>query len=114
MKAPILPYSSNPQVDFIPRRRRRHFLDDQSINLGVLRLLQPVMLQQALELRIELLIVAYAVDVMPQRYPLNMQDCEPDAQRTVRQHEAFDIFRRTDELTLAAKARGEVIAKPFE
>lgn len=43
-----------------------------------------------------------------------MQDRYPEAQRTVRQHEAFDIFRRTDELTLAAKARGKVIAELLE
>ncbi len=50
------------------------------------------MLQQALELRIELLVVTYAFDVVAQRDPFDMQDRYSDAQRTVRQYEAFDIY----------------------
>src|SRR5262245_6686743 len=59
-------------------------LDNQSIELGMLRLFQPMVLEQTLELRIKALIIHDALDVVPQSQPLDMENRDPDAQWTVR------------------------------
>ena len=71
----------------------------------MLRLLHPVVAQQALELRVEVLVVADALDVVPLRHPLDLQDHERHGERVVRQHRARD--RRA-----AARSRRSGVPKP--
>ena len=80
----------------------------------MLRLFQPVVLEQALELMVEILIVPDAFDVMPERDPLDMQDRNPDSQRTVGQDKSVDIFCRTDKVALAAETCFEFLPEALE
>ena len=83
-------------VDLFLRGACRQLLDDQRIELGVLRLFEPVMLEQALELRVQLLVVFYSLDVMTQGDPLDVQNRDPNSQRAVGQNEFLYVFGRAD------------------
>jgi len=61
-------------------------LDHERVQLGVLRLFHPVMLEQAFELRVELPVVSNAIDVMALRHPLDVQNRDGYGQRVMSQH----------------------------
>ena len=83
----------------------------QRVELGVPHLLHPVMAQQALELRIERLVVLHAVEEMTLRHPFDMQDEQRHRERMMRQHLAADRVGRTDHVACGAEAAVEFLAE---
>ena len=86
----------------------------QRIELRVLRFFHPVVLEQALELRIQLLVVGHAVEVVPLSHPLDVQNHQRNRQRMLRENRLRNGFRRTDDFAVAAEGTEEVLAKPLE
>ena len=80
-------------------------IDDQGIELGVLRFFHPVMLHQALEQRVEVAVVADRAEIMLLRHPLDHQDNQPDRERIVAQYLGADIFGRADHWHSTGKPR---------
>ena len=101
-------------IDFCGARIGDDFFHDQRVQLRVLRLLEPVILEQTLELGVEVLVVAHALDVMAHGDPLDVQDRHADPQRAVREHEPAHVFGRTDEVAMAAEAVLEFLAEALE
>ena len=58
----------------------------------MLRLFDPVMTQQALELRVEFIVVADALEIVLLRHPFDSENDERHAQRTVRQDGLADFL----------------------
>src|SRR5688572_15706678 len=101
-------------VDLLRRGIAHDFLNHQRIELGVLRLFEPVMLEQALELRVEILVIFNALDVVSQGDPFDVQNRYADAQRAVRQHVTRNLLGRADEVARAAEALVELLRKTLE
>src|SRR5262249_38415991 len=80
----------------------------------MLRFFQPVMLEQACELRIQILVVLDALDIVPQGHPLDVENRKRYSQSAVREHKPCHVIRRANELTLAAEALLEFFAEPFK
>ena len=80
-------------IDLFWSRILHDRLHDQSVELGMLRLFQPVVLEQALELRVEVLIIPDALDVVPQSDPLDVENRNPDPQRAVRKTKRLCLRR---------------------
>jgi hypothetical protein len=72
-------------------------LEHQAIELGVLRLLDPMVLEQTPKLRIEILVVLDTPQVVTLRHPLEAEDCDGDREGTVAQDRPADLVGRTDE-----------------
>src|SRR5262245_54803599 len=72
------------------------------------------MFQQALELRVEILIILNPFYVVPQSHPLDVQDRNPDSQRTVRKHEPLHILCGANKVALVAEASFEFLAEALE
>ena len=81
-------------------------IDDQSVELRVLRFLHPVILHQALEQRIEVAVVLDASEVMLLRHPLDHQDDEADRERIVAEDLRADRLGRADHLALRPGSPG--------
>src|SRR4029453_6880135 len=79
-------------------------LHHQRVELGVLRLLHPVVLEQALELRIELLVLLRALEPVPLRHPLDVQDRQGHRERRVAEHGPGHGVGRADHLAGGAEA----------
>src|SRR5262249_49499745 len=86
----------------------------QRIKLRVLRFFHPVVLEQALELRIQLLVVVHAVQVMPLSHPLDVQNHKRNRQRMLRENRMCNSFGRTDDFAVAAEGTQEVFPKSLE
>src|SRR4051812_49424644 len=69
------------------------------------------MAQQALELRIERLVVLHAVEEMTLRHPFDMQDEQRHRERVVRQHFAADRVGRPDHVAWSAETAVEFLAE---
>ena len=82
-------------------------VDDQSVELGVLRLLHPVMAHQALEQRIDVAVVADRAEIMLLRHPLDHQDDQRHRERIVAEHLGADRLGRADHLALDREAAHE-------
>src|SRR5262245_21909485 len=80
----------------------------------MLRFLKPVMLEQAGKLRIQILVVLDALDIVPQGPPLDVENRQCNSQRAVREHKLCHIIRRADKFTVAAETVLEFFAKAFE
>src|SRR5262252_5664017 len=80
----------------------------------MLHFFQPVMLEQALELRIKILIVLDAVHVVALDHPLDMKSRQSDAQRIVLQNFLGDCCRRSNHRAPGAKALFELALKALE
>src|SRR6185369_992199 len=89
-------------------------LDDQSVELRVLRFFLPMVEHQALEERVEVLVVADRAQVMLLGHPLDHQDHERDRERVVRQDLGPDVFGRADDLALDREAADESRVKALE
>src|SRR5215204_1381076 len=89
-------------------------IDDQGVELGVLRLLHPVMLHQALEERIKVTVVPDRSEIMLLGHPLDHQDDEADRERIVAKHFGADRFRRPDHLALDREAPDESFVEPLK
>ncbi|MCG3161789.1 MAG: hypothetical protein JMDDDDMK_03003 [Acidobacteria bacterium] len=72
------------------------------------------MFEQALELRVERLVVFDAVQVMALRHPLDVQNRQRHGQRIVRQHGLSDGFRRADYSAFVAEAALKLFTEAFE
>jgi hypothetical protein len=72
------------------------------------------MFEQALELRIEVLIVFDAIDVMTLDHPLDMKRRNRDAEWIVLKYLSRNRFRWSNDLAIGAEAFGEVLSKTFE
>ena len=72
------------------------------------------MAQQALELRIELVIVADALEIVLLRRPFDSENDERHAQRTVRQHRPPDFLRWANGFAIRDEALIEFLGKFFE
>src|SRR5262249_34771548 len=80
----------------------------------MLRLFQPVMLQQACKLRIQILIVLDALDIVSQGHPLDVENRKRHSQSTIRDHKLCSVLRRADEFTLTAETLLELLTKTFK
>src|SRR5262244_3425708 len=80
----------------------------------MLRLFQPVMLQQACKLRIQILVVLDALDIVSQGHPLDVENRKRHSQRAMREHKLCHVVRRADEFTLAAETLLELLTKAFK
>src|SRR5262245_54049191 len=80
----------------------------------MLRLFQPVMLQQACKLWIQILVVLDALDVMSQGHPLDVENRKRYSQSAVREHKPCHVIRRANELTLATETFLELLTEAFE
>ena len=80
----------------------------------MLRLLHPVVAEQALELRIEILVVLDAVEVVRLRHPLEVQGQQRDAEPAVREHDLRDLGRGADHAARRVEARLELLGEPVE
>src|SRR4030095_12552729 len=89
-------------------------LPHQRVELRVLRLLHPVMLEQALELGIEILVVPHALDPVPLRHPLDVQDGQGHRERRVAEHGLGHGVGRADHLAGGAEAALEFRAEAAE
>ena len=89
-------------------------LDHQSVELGVLRLLDPVMAEQALEQRVELAIVADAAEIMGLGDPFDHQDDQGDRKWIVAQHLGGDRLGRADHRAGRLEAVGEQLVEASE
>src|SRR3954466_7861481 len=69
------------------------------------------MAQQALELRIERLVILHAVEEMTLRHPFDMQDEQRDRERVIGQHLAADRVGRTDHAARGAETAVEFLAE---
>src|SRR5215471_16997098 len=88
--------------------------DHQSVEFGVLRFFHPVMLEQALELRVESSVVLYAFGVMLLRHPFDVQGDQGNGQRVVRENGLGDGAGRADEQTFRPKPIFKLLAEMFE
>src|SRR4030095_8671011 len=70
--------------------------------------------QQALELPVEILIILNPFYVVPEGDPLDMQDRNPDSQRTVRKHEPLHSLCGANKVALAAETRFEFLPEALE
>ena len=105
-----MPISRKPSIACCDPRLVAAFgerLDHQRVELGVLRLLHPVMLQEALEQGIEVGVVPDAVDIMVLGHPLDHQDDQRDRERIVAKHLGGDRLGRADHGAGRAEALGE-------
>ena len=80
----------------------------------MLRFLHPMVLEQALEQRIEVAIVADRAEIVLLAHPLDHQDHETDRERVVAQDLGADRLGRTDHLALDRKAADERLVEPLE
>src|SRR4051794_2769462 len=69
------------------------------------------MAQQALELRIERLVVLHAVEEMTLRHPLDVQDEQRHRERMMRQNRAADRVGRSNHAACRAEAAVEFLAE---
>src|SRR5205085_12375102 len=75
---------------------------------------EPVVFQQARELRIEFLIVLHTVDEVPLHHPLDVQRRQRNAERIVRENRAGNRLRRTDHGATTAESFFEFLAEALE
>lgn len=101
-------------IDLALRCLLRQGVDHQGIELGVLGLLQPVVLEQAFELLVQILIIPYALDIVSLGHPLDVENRERHSQRAVREHKPCHIIRGANEITLVAETLLEFFAEAFE
>src|SRR5215472_17443056 len=80
----------------------------------MLRFFQPMMFEQACELRIQILVVLHALDIVSQGHPLDVQNRERHSQSAVRENKLCYIIRWSNELTLAAETLLEFFAESFK
>src|SRR5688572_14444707 len=80
----------------------------------MLRLLEPVVLEQALELRIEIAVITHTFDIVPLRHPFDVQDRDRDTERFVCEDLLRDRRRRSDDLALRSEVRREFLAEYLE
>src|SRR6266545_385192 len=97
---------------FIATRRKR--FDHQRVELGVLNFFNPVMLEQALKLRIEILIVSDAVNVVALHHPLDVQRGQRHCQRIMSKYCARDCFGWTNDRTPRSEVCFKIRAESFE
>src|SRR5687767_7250152 len=88
--------------------------DHQRVELGVLRLLHPVMLEKALEQRVEPAVVADRIDIMALGHPLDLQDDERDRERVVAKNLGGDRLGRADRLAGRSEGLGEALVEKLE
>src|SRR6185437_605382 len=69
------------------------------------------MTQQALELRVEIFVVANAFDIMLLRHPLDPEDDERNAERAMGQNSFSDFLRRPNRFAVRHKAGLELLCK---
>jgi len=86
-----------PGCDVLRRAALGERFEHQAIELGVLRLLDPVMLEQTLKLWIEILVVLDTPQVVSLRHPLEAEDCDGNREGMVAQDRPADLVGRTDE-----------------
>lgn len=72
------------------------------------------MLEQALELWVEPLVVSGAVDVVTLRHPLDVQDDERDGQWVMGENGLGDLFGRPDDRAPGAEAALEILGEALE
>src|SRR5687768_5322580 len=72
------------------------------------------MTQQALELRIEISVVANAFEIVLLRHPLDSQDDECHTKRTVREDSLSDFFCRSNRFAVSHEACFELFRELFE
>ena len=72
------------------------------------------MSEQALELRIEVLVVGNTVKIVSLRHPFDVQDRDGYSQRIVCEHGGRDSFRRANYSAGHAETALELFAEPFE
>src|SRR5215475_4856255 len=80
----------------------------------MLRFFQPMMFEQACELRIQILVVLDALDIVPQGHPLDVENRKRHSQSAMREHKLCHVLRRADELTLATETFLELLTKAFK
>ena len=80
----------------------------------MLRFFHPVVPEQALELRIQLLVIGHAVEVVPLSHPLDVQNHQRNRQRMLRENRLRNGFRRSDDFAVAAEGTEKVFAKSLE
>ena len=80
----------------------------------MLRFFNPVMTQQALELRVEIFVVANAFEIVLLRHPLDSEDDKRDAQWTVGQDGLSDFLGRPDRFAVRYEACLELLRELLE
>ena len=101
-------------LDVFGRGGRRQLLDHQRVELGVLGLFHPVMLQQALELGIQVLVVLDRVEIVLLDEPLDVEREERHRQRAIAEHLGRHRRRRPDHVAAMAEASVELFAEALE
>src|SRR5262245_18508131 len=72
------------------------------------------MLEQTLELGIQTRVVDDAVEVVPLRHPLDVEDDERDRERVLRQNSLSDGFGRSDNFARGSKRTEKVLPESLE
>src|SRR5215471_13491740 len=80
----------------------------------MLRFFQPMMFEQACELRIQILVVLHALDIVSQGHPLDVENRKRHSQSAMREHKLCHVHRRADEFTLTAETLLELLTKTFK
>src|SRR5262245_33978882 len=89
-------------------------LDHEHVELGVLRLLHPVVAEQALELRVQTFVVLHALEVVPLGHPLDLEGDEGDRERVVGEDLAGDDVAGAYRPALGAEALAEILPEAAE
>jgi hypothetical protein len=87
---------------------------DQRIELCVLRFLEPVVVEQAFEQRIERGLGLDALDVVLLRHPLDVEDDQRDTELRVLENRVRDVARGTDHLTGRVEAFAKQLREALE
>ena len=91
-------------VDLRLAHARGDGFDHQRVELGVLHLFHPVMLEQALELRIERAVVVDRFLEVPLAHPFDVQDRQRHRQRMMREDVLGDRVGGPDDLAVDAES----------
>ncbi len=92
----------------------RDLVRDEGVDFRVLRLLEPVVVEEFLEERVDHLGGFDALDVVLLRHPLDVEDQQGDAELRVLEHRVGDVARRSDDVRAAAEARAEGAREALE
>src|SRR5215831_773889 len=86
------------RLDLLRTDRVCKLVDDEGVQLGMLRFLEPMVLEQTAEERIESFgsVVPDAFDVVPLHEPFDVQRCQKHPQPGVLENCCGDVFRRAD------------------
>src|SRR5688572_10017690 len=89
-------------------------IHDQSVELRVLRFVDPVMLEQTLEERVDVAVVLDAAEVVLLRHPFDHQDDEADRERIVAEDLVTDCLGWSDHWNFDREASDESCVEALE